>query len=255
MQAALDERGRQGSLGGPFARSLAAHLLLGGLMFFPGFLKPDQWGSPHASSGSVGVGLVQTIPIPRNEGKTNPLANDTKNLAPQEELQPAKKAVQKAPDPDALAIGDRTDKKKASKPTRPETYRPMQYQANQVYTKTAQSASSPMYGMAGSGGIDIGPASILGTKFGAYAQLLRDRIAQHWNTADVRATPSQKAAVSFTIARNGTISNVQVTQPSGSYLLDTSAKRAILDANPLPALPPQFDRSEATVELWFQLKQ
>ena len=84
---------------------------------------------------------------------------------------------------------------------------------------------------------------------------MRDRIAQHWNTSDVRATPTQKCAVSFTIARNGTITNVQVTQPSGSYLLDTSAKRAILEANPLPALPPQFDRSEATVEMWFQLKQ
>jgi outer membrane biosynthesis protein TonB len=48
---------------------------------------------------------------------------------------------------------------------------------------------------------------------------------------------------------------VQVSQPSGDYLLDTSAKRAVLDANPLPALPPQFDRNDATVELWFQLKQ
>ena len=245
-------------MGRAFVRSMAAHAVLAGVLLFSGFLKADSWGSPHASSGSVGVGLVQTIPIPRNEGKTNPLANDTQNLAPQEEAQPAKKQSVKTPEANALAVPDRFDKKKnkkAERTTRPETYRPLQYQANQVYTKTAQAASSPMYGMAGSGGIDIGPASILGTKFGAYAQLLRDRIAQHWNTSDVRATPTQKCAVSFTIAKNGTITNVQVTQPSGSYLLDTSAKRAILEANPLPALPPQFDRSEATVEMWFQLKQ
>jgi protein TonB len=111
-----------------------------------------------------------------------------------------------------------------------------------------------MFGMQGAGGIDIGPASVLGTRFGGYVELMRDRIAQHWMTADVRALPTQKCAVTFTIARNGSVSNVQVSQPSGNYLLDTSAKRAILDANPLPALPPQFDRNEATVELWFQLK-
>jgi TonB family protein len=48
---------------------------------------------------------------------------------------------------------------------------------------------------------------------------------------------------------------VQVTQPSGDYLLDTSAKRAILDTNPLPPLPQGFEHNEATVELWFQLNK
>jgi TonB family protein len=62
-------------------------------------------------------------------------------------------------------------------------------------------------------------------------------------------------AVSFTIARNGTVTNVQVTHPSGDYLLDTSSKRAVLDSNPLPALPTEFPRNDATVELRFQLKQ
>jgi outer membrane biosynthesis protein TonB len=46
-----------------------------------------------------------------------------------------------------------------------------------------------------------------------------------------------------------------VTQPSGDYLLDTSAKRAVLDANPLPPLPQGFERNEATVELWFQMNK
>ena len=66
---------------------------------------------------------------------------------------------------------------------------------------------------------------------------------------------SSTSAPTFTIARNGTVTNVQVSQPSGNYLLDTSAKRAVMDANPLPGLPSQFDRADATVELWFQLHQ
>jgi protein TonB len=109
--------------------------------------------------------------------------------------------------------------------------------------------------MQGASGIDIGPASVLGNRFGAYVDLMRDRISQHWNTASVHSLPSQRCAVRFTIARNGTVTDVQVSQPSGDYLLDTSAKRAILDANPLPPLPREFERNDATVELWFQLKQ
>jgi protein TonB len=84
---------------------------------------------------------------------------------------------------------------------------------------------------------------------------MRRQISQHWNTADVRAAPSVRCGVSFTIARNGSVSNVQISQPSGNYLLDTSAKRAILDSNPLPSLPAQYSGSEVPVELWFQLKQ
>jgi protein TonB len=84
---------------------------------------------------------------------------------------------------------------------------------------------------------------------------MRDRITQHWNTAAVHALPSQKCAVSFTIARDGSVSNVQVAQASGSYLLDNSAKRAVMDANPLPSLPAQYNGNEVPVTLWFQLKQ
>jgi TonB family protein len=131
----------------------------------------------------------------------------------------------------------------------------MAYQTNQIYSKAPQAVSSPLYGMQGSGGIDIGPASILGNRFGAYVDLMRQRISQHWNTGDVRGSSTQRCGISFTIARNGAVSNVQITTPSGNYLLDTSAKRAILDSNPLPELPAQYSGSSVPVELWFQLKQ
>jgi protein TonB len=132
---------------------------------------------------------------------------------------------------------------------------PAEYKSNQVYSQTPQALSSPMYGTKGSGGIDVGPASVLGSRFGGYADLVRDKVSQHWVTADLRATPSQVCAVSFTIARDGTVSNVQISHPSGNYLLDTSAKRAVMDANPLPPLPREVPQNDATVELRFQLPQ
>ena len=249
---------RPDSLGRYFAAALVTHAAVAALLIVAGlFNLKDNWGDQHASSGSVGVSMVKTIPIPRREGPKNPLANDTKEIAPQEVTPVKPKAQAQTPEPKAIPIPDRVQKPKKTTPhpQTPTVFKPQEYQANQVYSKTPQSTNSPLYGMQGAGGIDIGPASDLGNRFGAYVQLMRDRISQHWVTADVSARPQQKCAVSFTIARNGAVSNVQLTQPSGSYLLDTSARRAIVDANPLPPLPQQYEKSEVTVELWFQLKQ
>ncbi len=245
------------SLGKPFAGSLLTHAALAGAILLSGYFHfaDKSWGGEHASSGSVGVSMVSTIPIPRNEGHVNPLANDTDNLAPQEQTPVKAKPVVQAPEPDAIRLRDPREKPKktAKEPPPPlNAYKPMQYQSNQVYSKAPQAVSSNMYGMQGGGGIDIGPASVLGTRFGAYVDLMRQRISQHWNTADVRG--AQKVGVSFTIARNGAVSNVQISKPSGNYLLDTSAKRAILDSNPVPELPAQYSGSSVPVELWFQVK-
>jgi protein TonB len=108
--------------------------------------------------------------------------------------------------------------------------------------------------MQGTSGIDVGAASVLGDKCATYANIMRDDIAGKWNRADLNATPSQKAGVTFTIAKNGSVSGVKLSNPSGNFLLDQSAQRAVLDSNPLPPLMPPCDRNEATVELWFQLQ-
>ena len=243
-------------LGRPFAFSLATHAVMGGLLLVSGINLVKPFGAPKVSSGSVGVGIVQSIPIPRNEGPANPLANDSKSVVPQAPS-PVKAAAQLAvPEPDAVALPGRNAKRKPSpKPVSRAYFKPEEYRANQVYSATPQAASSKQFGMQGGGGIDIGPASVLGDRFGAYVDLMRSRISGKWNTADVRATPQQKCAVTFTIARDGSVAKVDVSQPSGNYLLDNSARRAVMDASPLPALPAAFPQSTATVELWFQVKQ
>jgi protein TonB len=255
----MEQTAPQNSLGKAFAGSLLTHGVLIGLLVTSGLwnLTRDRFGSQHASSGSVGVDVVKSIPIPRRDAPQNPLANDTKAIAPQAPQPVTPQAKVKAPLPDAIPIPSRFDKtKKLSKREEAKmVYRPpVEYKTNQLYSPTAPAAVSPMFGTHGSGGIDVGPASVLGTRFGAYVDLMTDRIAQHWNRADVHASPSQKCLVTFTIARNGTVSDVQVTQPSGNYVLDNSAKRAILDASPLPELPRELGKDSAKVDLWFQLK-
>ncbi len=242
-----------------YAGSLLTHGILVAMIAFSGYLHLNtNWGAPHASSGSVGVNIVKTIPIAHREAPENALASDTQSPVP-EAPAPVKFRKQVAEQPkDAIAIPDklRKNRKASPQPQSLSTYHPpVAYKPNQVYSNTQQAASTAMYGTQGSGGIDIGPASVLGSRFGAYVDLMRDQISRHFVTADVRATPTQKCAVTFTIARSGAISNVQVSQTSGNYLLDTSAKRAVLDSNPLPALPREFTQNDATVELWFQVHQ
>jgi outer membrane biosynthesis protein TonB len=48
---------------------------------------------------------------------------------------------------------------------------------------------------------------------------------------------------------------MQLLQTSGVPSLDFSVKRAILDASPLPPIPPGFDRDSAKVEFTFELKR
>ena len=248
-------------LGKGFAGSLIIHAAVAGVLAASGFwnLTRNNFGSQSTNTGSIGVDVVKTIPIPRNEGPTNPLANDSTSVAPQAPAKEIKLQKQVKEEPkEAIPIPNKFDKPKKPSPKQQITslFRPPEaYKDNKVYSTVPQAANSPLYGMQGSNGIDFGSESILGNRFGAYANLMRDRIAQNWNRSNVHAAPTQKCAISFTIARDGTVSNVQVSQPSGDYLLDTSAKRAVLDSNPLPSLPPQFDRSEATVEIWFQLRQ
>jgi protein TonB len=247
-------------VGKAFAGSLITHGVVIALLAASGIfnLTKNNFGSPRASSGSVGVTMVKTIPIPRREGPVNPLANDTTSIVPQAPAPVKLQKQVKAQPEKAIAIPDKVEKPKKISPQQQvrDLIRPPEpYKSNQVLSNTPQAANTPIYGIQGAGGIDIGPASVLGTRFGAYEALMRDRISQHWNTASVHSLPTQRCAVSFTIARNGTVTNVQVSQPSGDYLLDTSAKRAVLDANPLPPLPAQFERNDATVELWFQLRQ
>ncbi|HVW08417.1 MAG TPA: TonB family protein [Bryobacteraceae bacterium] len=245
-------------LGKYFAGSLGVHAVIVAALAVSGVwnLTKNTWGAEHASTGSVGVTMVKTIPIPQKDAPENPLANDSASTVPQAP-EPVKLAPKvKAPEPKAIPIPDKVRKVSPREQSRT-AFRPpvADYRPNQVYSKAPQALSSEMYGIQGTNGIDIGPASVLGYQFGAYVSQMSNAIASKWNRSGVHASPAQRAGVTFTIARNGAVSDVKLSSPSGSYDLDISAQRAVHDASPLPPLPREFNKSEATVELWFQLKQ
>ena len=246
--------------------------LMGSLLFHSGlvvlivgipYLAPHRvmLGDPTHRSGSIGVSVVKTIPIPQREAPVNRVANDTQTLAPQQpepKVEPKPAVKEKVPPPEAIPIPTRekTKPKRVERHATSNPYRPVEpYKKNQVFSETPQALKSELYGLQGTNGIGVGPANPFGEQFGWYAQQIFDRVGQKWNRADVTSRPRARAVVRFLLLRDGLVQDVKLIQSSGSYTLDTSAQRAVLDAVPLPQFPRGFPYNSVSVELNFELQQ
>jgi protein TonB len=100
-------------------------------------------------------------------------------------------------------------------------------------------------GGAGAGGVQLDVANFCCPE---YVETVVQRIQQNW---DWKQNLAGQVVVKFTIGRDGALSQVQVTRPSGLVALDTAAYRAVLLTQRVPALPPQFSNPTLTVHLTF----
>jgi protein TonB len=249
----LDERER---LAGPAFFSIFLHI--GVVVFVVGYgiyakRLGETFGDPNAGAGmAVAVTPVDSIPIPSRQGPENPVAADTQSVVPTPP-QP-QETVQKEPDKAAIEIPDETKPKKQDQQDRRKQTYVQPTKQNQIASRLPQAAVNPMYSMnAGSNGVGIGPNSPLGQRFGWYAEMIRKIIARNWATNGL-AGQTAAAIISFTINRDGTVADVRVEQSSGNPAIDNSAWRAVLQSNPLPALPPQYNQSTAPAEFTFDLR-
>jgi protein TonB len=206
------------------------------------------------------VNPVASIPLPNHGGPENPVANDTQSQvptppAPKEKARPIPKV--KTPPPDAIplksdkALTKRVAEVKPQPQPQVNKFRePQVYPDSQLYSPVGQRTSSPMYQIPGGGGVGIGNNSPFGEQFGYYANIIRDNIARAWKPIKTPGVVS--VVVTFTIQRNGSVTNVKIATSSGNPTLDFSAQRAINDAS-LPALPDKFPKNQADVEMKFEL--
>jgi TonB family protein len=258
MAEPLDILDQRDPLGLPIFGSLLVHSGVVALLFFGWFWMKrahDTLGDLHPAGGpAYAVSAVHSIPIPQREAPPNPVANDTKSTVP---TAPAKEEAEKKlplPKDDVFEIPDKI-KRKAERPQQQRQY-VQPAPPNQVYSRSPQAVSSPMYGMqSGAGQVGIGPDSPLGNRLGWYAELVRQRIAQNWRTNGLDShSQSSAAIVSFYITRNGAVRNPQIVQSSGNPNIDNTALRAVYDSNPLPQLPPQVAENEISAQFTFTLR-
>lgn len=248
---------QQESLGGPFVQSIVLHAAVAGALILSSisFSHSRQvWGSANTAAGTaVAINSVKTIPLPSRAGKINPVANDTDSQVPQAPKPEPKKQV-KIPDEDAIPLKSRLAKKQP-RPEAPQRYHSEAPAENQVFSHQAPAAVSPMFEKPGSGGVGVGPNSAFGNQFGAYADLVVQRVTQKWQTNGLAGMNLPMAVITFDIMRDGSVRNPQIAQRSGNTTLDYSALRAVTDAGPFPPLPSNYSGSSTNVELRFQLQR
>ena len=92
----------------------------------------------------------------------------------------------------------------------------------------------------------MGEGNSFGQRYAWYVASMRARISANWLMATVspNIASAPRAYLTFEIMRDGTVTNVQITQSSGIAEVDRSALRAILASNPLPPLPLRLLRGK-----------
>jgi len=252
----LDERDR---LGIPFVGSLFFHLSIVALLFMGWYWMNrtrETLGDTNPAGGpAYAVSPVHNIPIPHRQAPPNPVANDTQSTVP---TAPAKQELEKkqAPPPkDAFEIADKV-RRQSPRPTHQQQYTQPAPQ-NQVYSHSRQALSSPMYSaQSGAGQVGVGPNTPLGdNRLGWYAEIIRERISQNWNTNGLDSRSQRTPAiVSFYIMRDGSVRTPQVVQSSGSPTVDNTALRAVYQCGQLPPLPAQITEPYISAQFTFNLR-
>lgn len=252
---------REESLSVPFLSSALLHGFIAGAAI--GFAL---WEGPRRTpfgderpmpGGSISITTTARIPVPTRDAPPNPVARDTDSVAPAPPPKP-EPPKPRAPEPDAVPLKGREVKPQRTppRPTSTQRYETLD-KPNQVFDRGGPAASSPLYGMPGSGGIGLTDGSPFKGRFGDYERLIRRLVGEKWRTQDVdaRLQTAPPVTIAFDILRDGTARNVRVAQPSGNYSVDRSAQRAIFDVGRFPPLPAAFERDVAAVEFTFRLQR
>jgi protein TonB len=251
----LDERE---SLKKPFAASVLFHAAVLALFAWRTYAVATRITLGQTNPGfgdSVAINSVKSIPLPARHGPVNPVANDTESIVPQREVQkPQPKLRRPEPVKNAIPLKSRMPDKPVQHDYLLQKYRNQPLRENQFTSSHPPAAISEMYRKPGStAGVGINPNSVLGTQFGGYAQALMEAVARHWNTGGLAGVRAPIAIVSVDILRNGSIRNPKLVQASGNSTVDYSALRAVMEAAPLPPLPPDLPGSYLSVDFQFQL--
>jgi len=247
------------SLRGPFKGALALHVgVIGGLAVYTWMAgHREAFGDPNAGGAAVGIDAVKSIPLPHS-GPENPVAHDTKSELPQEPAKQERAKKEPPPPKNAVELKSKTAKQLRAKVEPQRHFKSFEdLDPNKLRSQQAPAASDPMYSVAGAGRVGAGMNTTLGTRFGAYAQQIRDLVARKWHPGDVAANirSAPRVVATFELMRDGSIGKPSILESSGVQALDFSVQRAILDASPFPPFPQSLEGKSTTVTFTFELNR
>ncbi len=227
---------------GPAAGSLLLHVALVVLLLSYGLLAGlfhhNQWGG--AGSGTIQVNVVSALPLPADQPPNeNVLATDTPSQAPAEPAAKTKHAV----DESTLAISGRNKPKQNMRKT--QQHEPEPDNLARYGEQSGSSMARSMQPQSFTSGQTTVSDGDFGSRFGWYVDGINRKMTSNWYKPEVDPhTPrGSRAYIQFAIHRDGSVSNVQMSQNSGSQTLDRACMRAAQRVDTFGALPAQYNQS------------
>lgn len=256
--------GNGNNLKKPFVWSVIFHGILFGSLTLSTIYshRGNDWGS-SGGGGAVSVGLVAKLPgimLPRPDIVTQSQTVDTTKGLYKEEPKPKPKEepdVQKIPEfakekpPKIISHPSKVFEDKTPPPPNAVPYGQGGSPALPYSSFAMNGPTQGGMGFSGPGGGDFAG------KFPSYVDAVRNRISSNWlqSTVDPSVRWAPRADFSFTVLRDGTVTNVQMLQTSGNRSVDNSALRAIQSSSPMSPLPSNYSGSSVTVEFWFDFRR
>jgi protein TonB len=187
------------------------------------------------------VNVVSALPLPSNQPQNqNVLATDTPSQAPAEPAAKTKQAVEEK----ALEIADKQKKPKQNTRKTPQ-HEPQEDNRAQY----GEQAGSSMARSIQPQGFTTGQTTVsdgdFGSRFGWYVEGINRKMASSAfrQEVDPHTPKGSRAFIQFAIHRDGSVSNVQMSQNSGSQTLDRACMRAAQRVDTFGALPAQYNQS------------
>ena len=246
----------QEPVAGSWFSSALLHLALcGGLAAYAllANLHTSSWGQ-ISSGDAITASLVSSapslpLPVVQNPND-NVLATQNPSPAP---LLPEKQTVA-APTPDAIPIAapqHKTQPAKQEQRQKPPLH-PQPTQPNHLYGESAPS-SIPMNAQAASTHSVVVQNGDFGARFGWYVDVIKRKVAQDWYSqlADPQASMGHSVVVSFTVHRDGSVSDARIQQSSGVPSLDLSAIQAVERVDSFGPLPDGYAGNSVSVAYTF----
>jgi len=233
--------------------SIAAHVVIVAIVA----LGPAWFGKVEVPPENVMTISLSGAPGERTGGMTpiggRPVQQITESP---KAIEPVRAPAARTPEMiEPTKVAKRPDPKVQNSPAKSPTSRtPTKGQEVEKGSAAAQtSARGQGFGLTSTGG--GGTGSYLDTAnfcCPEYIATMLDLIRRNW---DSRQQSAGTAVVKYTIARDGTISAVQVEKTSGFQTLDFLASRALLLTRQLPPLPGAFTEASLTVHLAFEYQR
>lgn len=191
-------------------------------------------------------------PIPRG-GRGSPTAPEDAAPSSRPETEQEKPKAEPPPKPKKEIIKPPTEEKKRGLPlpdskARKATATPTKPQASGATGGTGTSSQTP--------GVDFGfdgaGSPVGNADFGDWYMAGVQRKIWHIWTRQIQTGMADPITIRFTILADGSVQDVQILQPSGVYLLNAAAQRAVVTAAPFSPLPKHYGTDRLTIQAIFK---